>query len=196
MTRFLATLLLSLGCAASAASQPAEHQIAAALQAAPENLRAEAAVLGWSEGRLVPLREGAGQTICEADDPSLEGYASSCYHTSMDAYIQRGRELRAAGHSFGEIRDIRGEEVAAGSLSYPDQPVASYFLYGENGAFNPETGEVENVFRRYVLYTPYATVESSGLAETPVVPGAPWLMDAGSYHAHVMITPPSSAQDD
>jgi hypothetical protein len=43
---------------------------------------------------------------------------------------------------------------------------------------------------RYVLYVPYATFESTGLPAKPSVPGMPWLMDPGTYGAHIMITPP------
>jgi len=39
----------------------------------------------------------------------------------------------------------------------------------------------------YVIYIPYATVESTGLATSPVSEGAPWLMDAGKPWAHIMV---------
>jgi hypothetical protein len=42
---------------------------------------------------------------------------------------------------------------------------------------------------RYVIYIPFATSESTGLPLKPEIPGGPWLMDAGTHRAHIMLNP-------
>ena len=60
----------------------------------------------------------------------------------------------------------------------------------EIDGFDPSTETVENAFLRWVVYTPWATAESTGLPPMPTGPGAPWLMFPGTAGAHIMITPP------
>jgi hypothetical protein len=47
---------------------------------------------------------------------------------------------------------------------------------------------VANSYTRWVIYTPGATAETTGLPLTPG-PGAPWLMFPGTPGAHIMISP-------
>ena len=49
--------------------------------------------------------------------------------------------------------------------------------------------KVGDAYLRWVIYTPYATPESTGLS-TKMTENAPWLMDEGTAGAHIMITPP------
>ena len=169
-----------------------EDQIAAAVQAGPEEQRAEATVLGYnSEGQLIELKKGSNQLICLADDPNKEGFNAACYHTSLSDFMARGRVLKAEGKSRQEVSDIREAEAKAGTLKMPDKPATLHVLYGKEAKYNKETGLVENANLRYVVYTPWATQESSGLPLKPMVPGGPWLMFPGTHAAHIMITPPA-----
>jgi len=54
--------------------------------------------------------------------------------------------------------------------------------------FDVATGMVTDSYTRWVIYTPGATPESTGLPTTPG-PGAPWLMFPGTPGAHIMISP-------
>jgi hypothetical protein len=79
-----------------------EGQIARAVLAAPESMRAGATVLGYGgEARdgdpLTVLREGANGIVCLADDPERDGFHVACYHESMDPFMALGRRLRARG---------------------------------------------------------------------------------------------------
>jgi hypothetical protein len=56
--------------------------------------------------------------------------------------------------------------------------------------YDPATGKVSDAYLRFVVYTPYATQESTGLPLAPSAPGAPWLMFPGTAGAHIMINPP------
>ena len=75
----LTGLLASRLCVASDVPPPAV-QIASAILAAPEELRAGAAVLGYdAQGALVKLREGKNELICLASDPSKKPLSVACY---------------------------------------------------------------------------------------------------------------------
>ena len=52
------------------------------------------------------------------------------------------------------------------------------------------TGEVTDLYTRYVVYIPYATPETTGIPLVPLTPGGPWMMDPGTHRAHIMINPP------
>ena len=169
---------------------PAGAQIAEAVQAAPLPERAEATVLGFTaDGSLTTLREGSNELICLADDPGREGWNVACYHKSLDPYMARGRELRAEGVTdSGELARRRWAEADAGTLAMPDKPATLYVMTGDG--FDAAAGSVESGFTRWVIYTPWATPEETGLPERPTGPGAPWLMFPGTAGAHIMITPP------
>jgi hypothetical protein len=193
-TRALAFLaLLSLAThPAIAEIAPPEEQIVGAVSPAPEHMRDGATVLGYdAEGRLVTLREGEGDLICLADDPSDERFHVACYYTTLEPFMARGRELRAEGVERSDVRRIRGEEIAAGKLEMPPGPTALYSLTGELGSFDAEASVVRNGNRVYSVYIPYATAESTGLPTEPITDGGPWLMSAGEPWAHIMVVQPS-----
>jgi hypothetical protein len=173
----------------SAQAFPPEVQIEAAVQAAPDALRSEAAVLGFDEsGSHVWLRSGENDLVCLADDPSDDQFSVACYHRSLEPYMARGRELFAEGITGAERNRIRWEEAETGSLLMPGAPASLYVLTGSG--FDPVSGQVGDAYLRYVVYTPWATVESTGLPDSPAGPGAPWLMFPGTPGAHIMISPP------
>ncbi len=187
---FFALLLSAPGCAQESIPDK-ETQIGTAVAAAPEDVRAGAAVYGYNnKGKLVLLREGANNLICLADDPGREGFQTVCYHRDLEPFMARGRELKAQGKSSGEIFDIREAEAKEGKLKMPEQPTTLHLLEGLSGDYDPATGEVAGANYRYVVYIPWATAESTGLPTQPIVPGGPWIMDPGTHRAHIMITPP------
>jgi hypothetical protein len=102
-----------------------------------------------------------------------------------------GRELRKQGLNDQQVFDEREKEVDAGTLQMPKQPAVLYVYAAGDKDFNRATGEVMNGYLRYVIYVPYATSASTGLPERPSGSGKgmPWLMNAGTYRAHIMINP-------
>jgi len=166
---------------------PAAVQIAAAVLAAPQELRDGAAVLGYSpEGALVKLREGTNDLICLANDPGRTSFSVACYHRDLEPYMARGRELLAQKVTGKARNDIRWKEVAEGKLALPRAPRTLYVLTGS--AFDAATGKVTDPYLRWVIYVPFATPESTGLSTKPAE-GAPWLMSPGTAGAHIMINP-------
>lgn len=167
---------------------PADTQIAAAVQAAPEERRDGAGVLGYnSQLELVTLRESTNDLTCLADDPKNASFSVACYHNDLEPYMTRGRELSAAGVTGEERNKIRWKEIEDGKLNMPREPRTLYVLRGSG--FDAATGKVANPYLRWVIYTPFATPESTGLSANSA-PGVPWLMFPGTAGAHIMISPP------
>jgi hypothetical protein len=172
---------------------PAKEQIASSILAAPEERRAEAAVLGYNAaGKLVTLREGSNDLVCLADDPKKEKLSVACYHQDLEPYMARGRELIAQGIKGKERNAIRWKEIADGKLNMPREARTLYVLTGSG--FDAAAGEVKDSYLRWVIYKPYATPESTGLSLSPS-PGAPWLMSSGTAGAHIMISPPKPKKE-
>lgn len=160
---------------------PKDTQIKSALLAAPEHLRAECTVLGYDQsGNLVVLKEGTNNLICLADNPKRAGFDVACYHKDLNPFMARGRALVAQGKTTKEIFNLREKEAKSGALKMPTHPSTLYVFAGKN--------EQEATYR-WVVYVPYATAESTGLSTAPLPGGAPWLMDAGTHRAHIMLTP-------
>ncbi len=177
-------------CSSQAQSPPPpEQQIAAAVQAAPEAMQDGATVLGYdADGALTTLREGSNPLICLADDPADERFHVSCYHESLEPFMQSGRDLRAQGHSGAAVDSIRKARIEVGTLRMPDHPASLYSLSGRNASVNPETGEVTGASPLYVIYVPFETGATTGLPTRP--DGTkPWLMEPGQPWAHIMVRP-------
>jgi hypothetical protein len=102
-----------LASAACAANIPApDVQIAAAVLAAPADLRAGAAVLGYSpQGELVKLREGQNELVCLASDPNKTAFSVACYHRDLEPYMARGRELAAQKVTGQKRNEIAGRRL-------------------------------------------------------------------------------------
>ncbi len=183
-----ALLLLGFpGCTASAqdAGPDRETQIAHAVLAAPESLRASATVLGYGgEPReadpLTLLRAGSNGLVCLADDPAAEGFHVSCYHESLEPFMALGRRLRAEGKGRGEVTSGRYEALEAGDFVMPER-AALYSVSSDTGA-----GDLDEARRLVVVYVPGATAETLGLPTRPEG-DSPWLMLPGTPWAHIMI---------
>jgi hypothetical protein len=177
------------GVSAQAAEIPAaEAQIAAAVQAAPAEMRAGAAVIGFdAQGKRTTLRAGTNELVCLASDPAKNTLEVDCYHKDLEPFMARGRELLAQGITGAKRNEIRFKEVQDGTLKMPREPRTLYVLTGTR--FDAATSTIENAYLRWVIYVPFATAASTGLP-TKGSDGAPWLMSPGTAGAHIMISPP------
>ena len=171
--------------AAQSAMPPRDEQIAAALLPLPENLREGARVMGYdATGKFVTLREGKGM-VCLAQYPKEPRFHVSCYHEAMEPFMARGRELRASGTPETQIDTVRFAEVKGGRLKMPNGAAALYQIFG--ASYEPQTQTVKEGRRLYVVYIPFATGASTGLAERPRGTD-PWIMLPGTPKAHIMFT--------
>lgn len=191
MNRTALFLLAGLAAASVAFASdvpPAADQIAASILAAPEDRRADAAVLGYNEkGDVVTLRKGSNDLICLADKPGDEQFSVACYHKDLEPFMARGRELEKQGVTGKERHELRWKEVDDGKVAIPREARTLYVLTGSG--FDAASGKIADPYLRWVVYSPYATPESTGLSTSPS-PGAPWLMYPGKAGAHIMISPP------
>ncbi len=185
------TLLMVARFATAQTIPSAEVQIKTALLAAAEESRDKAMVYGYSpKGEFVVLRKGENELVCLADDPAQPGLNVSCYHKSLEPFMERGRELKKEGKSFDDIFTIREAEVKSGKLKMNTQPANLVVYSAPADKYNAETGEVKDGYSRSVVYIPFATAESTGLPAKPTTAGMPWIMNPGTHRAHIMIDPP------
>ena len=156
---------------AAAAAQSVEEQVAQAVLAAPEPLRAGATVIvRGADGLPSVIRQGTNELVCEPDGPA-RGFAVACYHTSFqDVMDWMRRRLAEGARSFTELFAGGGPdaEVSTGAMQYA--------LVG------PTREEAE---LHISINLPYATGASTGLPTEERLEG-PWLMWAGTSAAHVM----------
>lgn len=182
----LGALVFSTAAAQAPIPSP-EVQIAGAVQAAPADQRTTATVIGFgADGKHTTLRAGTGVLVCLADDPRQDNFSVACYHKDLEPFMARGRELATLGTKGRGPDDLRWKEIESGKLPMPREPRLTTIVQGT--AFDAATGTVADSYTRWVIYTPGATPESTGLPTTPG-PGAPWLMFPGTPGAHIMISP-------
>jgi hypothetical protein len=184
----LIVCLVPLGAVAQGESAP---NVAPAVLALPEGMRADASIMEFeADGTLRLAHKGVGPMVCLSDDPAHEDFHIACYHRDLEPYMARGRELRGLGKERSEITETREREIIAGVLTMPDHPSALYSISGPDGCFDSMTGTLcEDARQLYVVYIPYATAESTGLS-TDATRGVPWLMNPGKPWAHIMMIPP------
>jgi hypothetical protein len=101
--------------------------------------------------------------------------------------MARGRELSAKGITSKEREETRWKEIESGALKMPREPRTLHVLTGSG--VDATTHAVKDAYVRWVVYTPFATAETTGLPIRPV-PGGPWIMFPGTPTAHIMISPP------
>jgi hypothetical protein len=191
-TTLLFSILFLLAFSSFAQSIPTKDvQIKTALMAAPDDKREAATVYGFDDkGEVTVLRKGTNEMICLADDPQSPGFNASCYHNTLEPFMERGRQLKKEGKTAKEIFDIREEEAKSGKLTMPKDGATLFVLSADAANYNSETGEVKDHYLRYVVYIPWATEASTGLPLKPSGPAMPWIMDPGTHRAHIMINPP------
>lgn len=165
-----------------------EVQVAGAVLAAPAEYREAATVIGYNaEGKQVKIREGKGEFVCLATDPTKTAFNVACYHKDLEPFMARGRELLEQKVTGAKRNEIRFKEVEEGKVKMPREPRTLYVLTGSG--YDPASGKVENSYLRWVIYVPFATPQSTGLS-TKASESAPWLMAPGTAGAHIMISPP------
>jgi hypothetical protein len=178
--------ILALPLSAQTAPPPLDEQITVAVLPLPEDLRANATVMGYRVAdRLEVIREGTNGMRCLALYVTRPDFHVACYHEGLEPFMARGRALRAEGVRGTEIDSVRFREIRAGTLSMPAS-ASLYSLTGDKSGFDPATRTVRGASQLTVLYVPNATSASIGISSRPTRDG-PWLMNPGTLKAHVMI---------
>jgi hypothetical protein len=165
------------------------QEIAAAVSAAPAELRDGATVLGLRGYKTEVLRQGTNDMICLGPNGDPKQFHVACYHKALEPFMARGRSLRDEGVKGEQVDSARFKEIKSGKLAMPSAPSALYTLTGGPTSFDPATGKVAADARwLYVVYIAGATEKSTGISERPSR-GVPWIMFPGTPKAHIMFVP-------
>jgi predicted unusual protein kinase regulating ubiquinone biosynthesis (AarF/ABC1/UbiB family) len=176
-----------LGAQAPAQLPSVEQQIAAAVLPLPMELRDGATVMGYrSADKLETIRPGKNGMTCLALFAVEKSFHVACYHDGMEAFMARGRELRAQGVKDPNVDSVRFAEVRSGKIKMPKE-AAMYQIFGKPTSWDAATGKVSDASTLLVVYMPGATAASTGLSAVPVKTGA-WIMYPGTPKAHIMLS--------
>ena len=171
-----ALLLGATGAMAQTMSK--DEQIAQAVKAAPEALRAGATVVNYdAKGDPVVLRQGNNGIVCTPNQGG-ESFSVNCYGQALRAQ----RDLQAKDKALGKDAKASAADIAdamkSGKLQAPPTGTAMYSLSGKTEA---------SARGMWVVLVPNMTAEATGLPTQPTANGTPWLMRAGTPAAHIHI---------
>ncbi|HLG99908.1 MAG TPA: hypothetical protein VKX49_26600 [Bryobacteraceae bacterium] len=160
----------------------AQDEISQATLPLPQDLRAAATVYKYDPktGERIVLRKGTNYVECM---PRAEDGFTRCYSTVTAPRRDFTAKLHAQGKSDKEIDAAVAEAEKAGTIPPAPFGTMSYRLYGKK----------DRIQLLWVLSVPGATPESIGVSahsqrdEAIAGDGRPWLMLAGTPHAHIMI---------
>ena len=173
--------------AAPATVPPVAEQLVAAVLPLPADMRAGAAVMGYrTAGKLETIRPGTNGMICLALYVSRPDFHVACYHKGLEAFMARGREIRATMGDKANVDSIRNKEIADGKLKMPKQGALYTLTAKDKSGWDAKAGKVKGATPLTVIYVPFATPEETGLSAVPVANG-PWLMQPGTAKAHIML---------
>jgi hypothetical protein len=167
----------------SKVSDQASDEISQALLPLPEDLRKGAAVYKYdpATGERVVLRKGSNAVECMPRNPA-DGF-TWCYNTVTAPRRDLSAKLRAQKKSDTEIQEAIAAATKAGTIKPSPFGTMSYRLYGKK----------DRIQLLWVLSVPGATAESLGVSDADHREeaingrGVPWLMQAGTPGAHIMI---------
>lgn len=158
-----------------------ETQITETLRALPDSQKENATVIGYNrDGKRAILKKGSNDIICWADNPSQNdprgAFFVVCFPKSLEAYMNRTLELTTSGMANAKALEIVASEIKTGKIIMPKLAVR-YTLRGHSP---------EGALPLTVIHVPFSTSESTGFSEE-IDNFRPWLMWAGTAHAHIMV---------
>jgi hypothetical protein len=174
-------------------------RIAAAVLPLPEALRGGATVVSAEEGgKYTVLRKGSNEMVCIGDVPGSPAFSVQCYHQQIFAVMQRRSELlvRAGkparaipSDDTKAVEDALDAEIKSGKLPLPTHPTIGFRMRGPRSGYDPATNTVSSQINAWqMVIIPYVTGATLALPEKPMA-GMPWVMDSGTWLAHIMVEP-------
>lgn len=185
MTSYSLLPILMLLVPAGASGQQDQHktaeaQIEEALSALPASMREAATVKGYDpSGEGVVLREGEGEIVCLADDPTVRAWDVVCYPSSLEDFVARSRQLTKEGADTPARVETLAGEITSGAITMPALGV----LYLRTG------NSADTAVGAMIFHVPHATGAESGLPTIPTR-GAAWLAESGTVMAHIRVPMP------
>lgn len=166
-----------------------------ALSAAPEHLRANAAVYVLARGGYTREREGGNGFSCIVEREDDGTIAPICFdregaETTLRAVLRR-TQLREQGESAEAADRTIAEEYRARQLVAPRKPGVAYMLSSRFEGPSRETGAVEQVYPPHVMfYAPYYS--NADIGALPAHRGSttqPWILNEGQPDAYIIVVP-------
>jgi hypothetical protein len=179
-------LAVSAPLAGLAQQKDSAAQIASAVLPLPEAMRAGATVVSLEKGIQTVLRKGTNGMVC-TDYSTAQLFQANCFHETIFALLRRvdalSKDLK--GKALDEAID---KEIQAGKLTAPPVPSMGFQMRGPVAGYDPVKHTVSkdvNVWQMVII--PHATGASLMLPEQPPGNNMPWVMNAGSWIAHIMV---------
>ena len=177
-TVFAALLLLAVGGGVEAQSD--QELIDKILLAAPQRIRADAAVVGWNaDGSRVTLRPGTNGVFCwdQSDEPRRRASASRCTSERNLPRVEQNRAWIMSGKSQAEVQAMMDEAEQNRSREVSEYGSVYYSI---------NTDDPENASIHSTISVPFATSDTIDVPSDRTNAGV-WIMGAGTSGAHLMI---------
>ena len=171
---------------------PRDREVALALSAAPEGLRAGAGVWALEQHGFVKVRESTNGFTCIVNRDHPLNQKPTCYDAEGTATILpkvvRVGELLMAGKPMVEIAAEIREGFKSGKFISPRRPGIAYMLSGDIRNYNPHTGRVGSFPPHVMFYAPGLTNEDIG-STGDGAGGLPFIAYQGPQGYMIMLLP-------
>lgn len=178
---------------------PREQEIALALKAGPEHLRAAATVYIFGKRGYEKARPGTNGFNCMVNRDGLQNGDTAVHPTCWDAegsrtilpVMLRVGELMAEQKSAAEITSDINQGFAQGKFQSPAKAGIAYMLAGDV-KFDPKTGQLSTLEfpAHYMIYAPGVTNKDIGMTKEAKTPGLPFVYagySGGSRTAYIIV---------
>ena len=162
-------------------------EMAMALGAAPESLRADAGVLVTAKDGYQQVRPTRNGLTCLVEHERPDTNEPTCWDpegtaTIMPLALDRAK-WRAAGMSEDAVARKTAEGFADGTYRAPRRAGIAYMLSAHNYVFNGQ--KVIHYSPHVMSYAPY--LHNADIGSTGNDPNAPWILNEGSPHAYIIV---------
>ena len=162
-------------------------EIALALSALPESMRATAAVHVLDPKGYRKAREGTSGINCLVERSRPDTQEPICWdregsETIMPVAYAKA-EWRATGLEAEEVDRRVAEGFAGGRFRAPRRGGVAYMLSAENYVFNGQ--RVVKYHPHVMFYAPYTT--NADIGANGKDPNAPWILNEGTPHAYIIV---------
>lgn len=167
------------------------EEVALALSAAPESLRAGAGVYVLAQPGYKKVRDTSNGLTCLVERTRPDTLEPICWDPEGTATIMpkalAEAEWRAAGLDAADVERKVNEGFASGRFRAPARAGVAYMMSAHNYVFNGE--RVIHYQPHVMIYAPYVTNKMIGADMKD--PNQPWVLNEGSPHAYIIVIPAS-----
>lgn len=165
------------------------QEVALALSAAPESLRAGAGVYALGKSGYRKVRETTNGLTCLVERSRPDTLEPICWdREGTEAIMPKTlaeAEWRAAGLSAAEVERRGNEGFATGRFRAPSRAGVAYMMSAQNFVFNGQA--VVHYHPHVMIYAPYVT--NAMISADQKDPYQPWVLNEGSPHAYIIVVP-------